>query len=457
MYMDVVNMMGNDGEDGNDDVIEREVDVVVCGVGVGGREDDDRTTTVLLQCPLKSVEGPGYPGTPKVKYKHNVKRMQWEIPLDVESENYDGGVEVQRRVGSFCLKSSRMDGVRGMSVGRVVDGRLFLLPLDGVMQLRPSPQHLDAVPDGREKMHVGGVAAAATAAAAAAQKRDMQLDLQPITVQIKKHETEQQTEARLRSYAFHAQRDEQDEWVDLEYHGVGTEVSNDMMAGLYDGGCMIEEGEEWMQSMGCGEYLDALVPRVDRRAVHEYGDHTAAGDGGIDSNGVGKHMGRPVSIDKTGSGTSIQGVPGAKNTRSVDLSYASSRALRTMLDRLFEQSAVLSMNKIRKKMRHESMPKQLVALGTSGSDEEIHECITSFDDFVFIKHAYTRRLQGDSILDPLRSVVLDALVQHEVVKKGDVFDMASSRGVAVTDTMYIRVMKELCVSKGSSWCMKSGD
>lgn len=37
--------------------------------------------------------------------------------------------------------------------------------------------------------------------------------------QVKRRETEQQTEARLRSYAHLAAQEEADQWVPLEFHG----------------------------------------------------------------------------------------------------------------------------------------------------------------------------------------------------------------------------------------------
>jgi DNA-directed RNA polymerase-3 subunit RPC5 len=139
------------------------------------------------------------------------------------------------------------------------------------------------------------------------------------------------------------------------------------------------------------------------------------------------------------------------------LSNDSMNALGKCLTRLFEESAVISLNKIRRSLQQPHMTEQLVALGATGSDESLHACIGSFDNVVFIKHAYVRRLQGDSTLDPLRSIVLDILAENDVTKRGDIMELANKQGVAVTDNMYSRVMKELCISKGSSWSMKSGD
>jgi DNA-directed RNA polymerase-3 subunit RPC5 len=144
-------------------------------------------------------------------------------------------------------------------------------------------------------------------------------------------------------------------------------------------------------------------------------------------------------------------------TYSVNLSTDSFLSLKTTLDRLFEESAVLSLQKVRENLLKPHMNDQLQNFGRMGSDQEIHSCIMSFQKYIHLRNSYVRQLRGDSILDPLRSIVVDILQENEVIKRSDVMDKANELGVAVTDNMYSRVMKELCVSKGALWFMKSGD
>eukprot|EP00889_Picochlorum_renovo_P001760 jgi/Picre1/28790/NNA_004187.t1 len=391
----------------SDDIVD-EIDIVLSSEAVtieGG------LMPVLLQFPLREKDRPYSTGetAPRVKYKYNVQRMHWDVPLDTEGPNYyDGGVGESKRgpLEYFSLKSSRVhQGVGGMGVGFMKDNKLHLVPLQEVMQLRPSPNHLD---DHKEKST------------------------------IKKHETEQQTEARLRSYAFHAQKDEADEWCDLTYHGHGSDVSSAVQR-------MIEHtmgepvgSDQYLDKM---EYLDQLVPSTSTAATVSTVKMPYSGEGAV-LNDIGKPA-QFKSNDQPGS--------------SLMLSNDSMNALGKCLTRLFEESAVISLNKIRRSLQQPHMTEQLVALGATGSDESLHACIGSFDNVVFIKHAYVRRLQGDSTLDPLRSIVLDILAENDVTKRGDIMELANKQGVAVTDNMYSRVMKELCISKGSSWSMKSGD
>jgi DNA-directed RNA polymerase-3 subunit RPC5 len=388
---------------------------------------------MVVQFPLRRVDAP-YEGEPVVRFKHKVRRMRWELPLDSSSVNYYAR-EQEQEINSFTLSSSRVSsGVEGMAVGFMKNGMLQIVPLKEVMQMRPTPEHMDD--------HTSGKAVEFKDS----RKESVMGDLQPITVQIKKHETEQQTEARLRSYAFHAQQDEADVWCSLQYHSADSKEAFNLMENMHDDSLdFVDEAD----TMDCESYLNEIVPSIE---AMEMGDMK---EGGVQYEAM-EDMGKPTHT----RGNDVDGTGEANGTDSVvssDLTYESTRALRTAMARLFEESAVLSINKARKTLRQNSMPSQLKKIAASGSDDDVHSCIMSLGDYVFVRHAYVRKLKGDSILDPLRSVVLEVLESNEVVKRGDVMELASARGVAVTDQMYSRVMRELCCSKGSSWFMKPGD
>eukprot|EP00890_Picochlorum_soloecismus_P004652 jgi/Picsp_1/5188/NSC_02551-R1_dna-directed rna polymerase iii subunit rpc5 len=416
-----------DGLEEGDEIVS-EIDVVM-------PSDSFRKSMIplVVQFPLRGVDAP-YEGEPVIRFKHKVRRMRWELPLDSGSVNYYAR-DPDQEIESFTLSSSRViDGVDGMAVGFMKNGMLQLVPLKEVMQMRPTPDHMDDhtsgkitdLKDSRKESVVG--------------------DLQPITVQIKRHETEQQTEARLRSYAFHAQQDEADVWSTLQYRAADSKDAANLMGNMHSSSLdFVDEAD----AMDCESYLNEIVPSIE---AMEMGDMKEIG---VKYEAM-EDMGKPTCI----RGNGIDGTGSANGIDSdvlSDLTYESTRALRTAMARLFEQSAVLSINKVRKTLRQNLMTSQLKKIAASGSDDDIHSCIMSLGDYVFVRHAYVRKLKGDSILDPLRSVVLEVLESNEVVKRGDVMELASSRGVAVSDQMYSRVMRELCCSKGSSWYMKPGD
>ena len=418
-----------------EDGLAEEGDEVVSEIDIVTPSDSFKKSMIpmVVQFPLRGVDAP-YEGEPVVRFKHKVRRMRWELPLDSGSVNYYAR-EPEQEIDRFTLSSSRASsGVEGMAVGFMKNGMLQIVPLKEVMQMRPTPEHMDD--------HVSGKAVEFKDS----RKESVMGDLQPITVQIKKHETEQQTEARLRSYAFHAQQDEADLWCTLQYRSAESKEAVHLVESMH--GTSLDFVDE-AEMMDCESYLNGIVPSIE---AMEMGDIK---EFGVQFEAM-KDMGRPIHT----KGNSIDGTGAANGTDSAvssDLTYESTRALRTAMARLFEQSAVLSINKVRKTLRQNSMPSQLKKIAASGSDDDVHSCIMSLGDYVFVRQAYVRKLKGDSILDPLRSVVLEVLESNEVVKRGDVMELASARGVAVSDQMYSRVMRELCCSKGSSWFMKPGD
>ena len=47
-----------------------------------------------------------------------------------------------------------------------------------------------------------------------------------------------------------------------------------------------------------------------------------------------------------------------------------------------------------------------------------------------------------------------SLQANEAVKKSDVMSAANAAGMVCTDKDYVKIMKELCTSKGSNWSLR---
>lgn len=444
----------------NDDEIIQEIDIVVApelSTSGSGSMLDEQLKPMVLQFPLRQKDRPYETGAgnPRVKYKFDVKRMHWDIPLDVDGHHYyDADFDERKQISHFSLKSSRVhQGIGGTCVGLLKDNTLHLIPVQEVMQLRPSPHHLDK--HGKESVSLkdGSVKTARDALFAENGRRN---DLQPITVQIKKHETEQQTEARLRSYAFHAQKDEADPWCDLSYCGEQSGESAAVWSQIENSMAEPIEEETYLNKR---EYLDALIGSASM-ALSVPALHTETMQDNRGKVG-GLHSETAYDIGKPAQNIPMKGHVKLEDSIMMDvsaeLSTDSTTSLKTTLDRLFEESAVLSLSRIRKSLKKPHMTDQLQEIAHRSSDEELHACIMTLNRYIHLRNSYVRQLKGDSILDPLRSIVVDILHENEVIKRSDVMDKANELGVAVTDNMYSRVMKELCVSKGALWSMKSGD
>lgn len=74
-----------------------------------------------------------------------------------------------------------------------------------------------------------------------------------------------------------------------------------------------------------------------------------------------------------------------------------------------------------------------------------------------VQHVYalTKTASG-APADALRGVVLNTLRDKPNVRRADVFDAARAEGLNVSDSVYQKVMKDLCTSKGNLWTLKTG-
>jgi DNA-directed RNA polymerase-3 subunit RPC5 len=66
---------------------------------------------------------------------------------------------------------------------------------------------------------------------------------------------------------------------------------------------------------------------------------------------------------------------------------------------------------------------------------------------------------GDKNLDPFRGFLLKMLrTRGRTVRRTDVMEgAAAALGAAPIQSVYQRCLSDLCVSRGSTWVMKSGD
>jgi DNA-directed RNA polymerase-3 subunit RPC5 len=75
-----------------------------------------------------------------------------------------------------------------------------------------------------------------------------------------------------------------------------------------------------------------------------------------------------------------------------------------------------------------------------------------------IRGVYVLTSLGKAEIDPFRNVVIQALIARATLRKGDVLDAAKlALKCDVPQTVYTRVLKELCMSRGGVWVLRSGD
>ncbi|KAL4532970.1 hypothetical protein Ndes2526A_g08430 [Nannochloris sp. 'desiccata'] len=389
-------------EEGNEVVFE--MDLYAGGPSALGASASNQG--YVLQFPLRTVRHPYHDPT-RVKLKPKVKRMQWDIPLD-RSKNYNDDADQLIKLRSFSLQSSRVDpGMQGLAiVGRGGKG--------GASSAAAATNFADT----------GGAGGSGSVTL-----KHEDNELLPITVQVKKHETEQQTEARLRSYAFHAQQEESDSFIDLKFIGTDTEQSAAIIDNIPE---LVRKGGEVVATHLRGSYLEAIAPGSTSTLenIHLGDDTTTA------------------AIDGGGGGGGTTNGAGELDALA---------ALPSQLAAFFGVDRVLSLESIRKMLVNVPSHAVLNRTGESASDTALHKAIMDTGNFVCIRKSYTPRLVNNPEVDALRTIIIELLQEREQLKRAEIVDVARQRGVTMpSDAHYIKVIKMVCVSKGSNWVMKAG-
>ncbi|KDD75930.1 hypothetical protein H632_c430p0, partial [Helicosporidium sp. ATCC 50920] len=237
-----------------EDRVVRELDVWLCR---GALASDSQTW--VLQSPLRSSERPyqGDDGFGSLHLRPASRRLHASVPLDARSSEFDSEASDFRNLHDLDLRSTPCNHEVGLCAGFVEKDSLFLLPVDHVCSLRPSMAHLDERTPGGE-----GGSRAAQARGFAEVKEEGQPsppppNMTPVTVHIRRRETEQQMEARLRSFAHLAQLEEAEPWIPLACHGRCSELTEQTFAAL---AASPQNARPLAHAMDREAYAAAVVP-----------------------------------------------------------------------------------------------------------------------------------------------------------------------------------------------------
>ncbi|KAL4443420.1 hypothetical protein ABPG75_011157 [Micractinium tetrahymenae] len=391
-------------------------------------KDTDRIT-YLLQFPLRPPWRPYHEDkTPlrNVKLKPKVTKLQCEVPLDTRSRNYNENVEPVRKISAVTLQSSRLDMRTTFAAGFVEEDRLLLFPVDEALQLRPSLAHLDKEKETAAKKKGKGEEEEE-------QQQQKAPELMQLTVQVKRRETEQQAEARLRSYAHLAAQEEADQWVPLEYHGEASELAQSIWTRLAGVG----GAPEVAATLSREQYLDAIVPGSSTLHGQETGATWAAGAMAA------RDLGKPASV----------GAKGSQLAEDAPVPTELQPAIIASTLTLLRAAQVVSIDQVRAVLARQGEPPVKAAAATA-SDAALHAAVIASGEVMHLRKSYFVAKLGNATLDPLRNVVIELLKENEQLRRSDIIEAAKARGLAVSDTLYSKVVKELCTSRGSIWSLK---
>ncbi|KAI3925104.1 hypothetical protein MKW98_009754 [Papaver atlanticum] len=127
----------NQEEEGDDEVV-REIDVFFNPSAI-----DADTQLYVLQYPLRPSWRPYDMDQKCQKVRFKPKEVQVEIDLSLDlDENYDDNVDDHLRITKQTLVSKKVPLTKGCAVGVLVGNQLHLNPVDTLVHLRPSMEHV---------------------------------------------------------------------------------------------------------------------------------------------------------------------------------------------------------------------------------------------------------------------------------------------------------------------------
>ncbi|KAI7746580.1 hypothetical protein M8C21_005734 [Ambrosia artemisiifolia] len=216
--------MDIDGNNDEEDKVVREIDVFFTQTG------DANSKLYVLQYPLRPCWRPYEldDRCSEVRVKQETAEVEMDMSVPSESENFDTDVDYGKTMRKQVLSTAwKPPEANGYAVGILVGNELYVNPVNAVVQLRPSMQHLK-----RQDTHMDEEVT----------KNDKS------TKQVKKQGkptgavTEQNTDAK-------------EQWIPLKYHGETSPLSYRYMENM-----VARQDSQIQFSMNQSDYIDSLCP-----------------------------------------------------------------------------------------------------------------------------------------------------------------------------------------------------
>jgi hypothetical protein len=180
------------GQDDEDDEVVREIDVFLCS----------SLSLQLLQFPLVPVYTPPMPiKAAKMKPKH--RKMELLIGDYLDDPN----------IQTYC--SSRVAQEACLAAGIISDNAMHISEIKNVLQMRTSYKKLQ---EGKGEMIEQMIDDD--------EKDNSEEEGEGLQqVQLKRKESERAQASRVNSFAYAVQQENQEDWIELEVHDIGSEES----------------------------------------------------------------------------------------------------------------------------------------------------------------------------------------------------------------------------------------
>lgn len=229
----------NDQQQDEEDRVVREIDVFFTSSA------DANSKLYVLQYPLRQRWRPYEleDRCEKVRLKPESAEVEVELSVQVDSENFDRGVDEDKTMNKQVLSTSWKPPVaNGYAVGILMGNELHLNPVNAVVQLRPSMQHLKPQ-NALKRIN--------------ASRADVDMiDSEDIKDEIPVKQPKKQS--KLPGAVNEQNKDtKEEEWISLKYHGETSHLSHKCIQK------MITEREASSPiqfPMSQSDYIDSLCP-----------------------------------------------------------------------------------------------------------------------------------------------------------------------------------------------------
>ncbi|KAG6549694.1 hypothetical protein Mapa_008674 [Marchantia paleacea] len=232
------------------DRVVREIEVFV------SRSVDPETQFYLLQYPLRPAWRPYglEEQCQEVRVKAVQKKLELDLAIDTDSENYDQDAADHLKITKQTLSSSKVALTTSYAIGVLQGNKLHLNPLQAVVQLRPSMKYLDEG-DAQKKKQAAASNGDGDEEMADAEATEAAPELVALQVNVRRRETEWQEENRLHSHAYLKQLDDAEPWIPLEPHGVDSPVTDGVRSKM-----IASATTQIPFKLGPADYIKKLVP-----------------------------------------------------------------------------------------------------------------------------------------------------------------------------------------------------
>ncbi|XP_058081969.1 uncharacterized protein LOC131229905 [Magnolia sinica] len=198
------NRGGGDDEDG----VVREIDVFFTPSPL-----DNNAQLYVMQYPLRPCWRPYElkESCIEVRVKPKQSKLEVDLELNVDGENYDREVAEPFRIRKQTLSSSKAPIITGYAVGILMGDKLHLNPVHAVVQLRPSREYLRAGKVQKKNNVTGSVEVTANSNLITKEEPAM---------------TSRAQGKHVSGAANEKNTNEEEPWVSLEYHDIGSSFSS---------------------------------------------------------------------------------------------------------------------------------------------------------------------------------------------------------------------------------------